>query len=434
MQGFLSGQSDGIVALLALARALRDGSEPRPAVRLDWVLETTEIARPDYALDFRVARPEPVSATGGLIRADAAEDAPGGLAALAARGRLFDAGSETAAPAGAGAPAVGRLEAAPGSNASALLDDLVRRADPEAAGASEATLALPEDPLPPAFAPGDFTGAGELIVVIDDGYSPFYDQSATVLGYDFFGFDDPDASVAKLDSHGSWVAQTALGIAPEADIVHFKVFPDDDGNALIRDIEEALDATIALAADVEIAAVNLSLGFGNATQAALTPLSDEFAALAELGIASVAAAGNDGAANPDGVSIIAADPNVIAVSASDAGGRRAGFSQADAALTDIFAPGVDVPVETVDGLTGTVSGTSFAAPAVSGAIARLQEASETVLGGRLAPEAALEILQLSGDPLVGAPEPAPEGYRVADAEDALAFFLEDPEAWSDFLV
>ncbi len=434
MFGSLSWQTDNLVSLLAIARILREGSEARSIPVLDWVVDTTEIARPEYSLRFSVKRPEPVSETGHIFGDPADEDATETLTLLADRGRLFATGPRPGAESSAAATEIERLEETPGSTASALLDDLIARTDPEAAGAPGAELAVPAAPPAPAFSPEDFTGEGQLIVVIDDGYSPFYDQSATLGGFDFYGADDPDASVVKLDSHGSWVAQTALDIAPDLDIVHFKVFPDDNGNALIRDIEQALDATIALAAEVEIAAVNLSLGFGNTTQAALTPLSDEFAALADLGIPAVVAAGNDGAANPEGVSIIAADPNVIAVSASDDANRQAGFSQADPELTDIFAPGVDIPVETTDGLTGTVSGTSFSAPAVSANIALLQEASEEVLGGRLTPEAALEILQLSGDPLSGGPEPNPEGYVVADAEDALALFLEDPDAWAGFLV
>ncbi len=309
-----------------------------------------------------------------------------------------------------------------------------RRAElPGRTGAPIMPSSLPESPPPPALAPEDLTGAGQIIVVIDDGYSPLYDQSRTVDEFDYYGvFNDPVAEVDKLESHGSWVAQTALDVAPEADIVHFKVFPDQGGSAFFRDIEEALDAAVALAETAPVAAVNLSLGFGNATEPETSALSDELAALAALGVPAVAAAGNSGADFPEGVSELAADPNAIAVSATTEAGSFASFSQRDPELTDIAALGTDIEIELVDGRSGLVDGTSFSAPYVSGAFALLQEAADLTLGAPLSPEAMLELLQLTGEPVAGAPEA--EGYRIADADAALALFLEDPEAWGDALI
>lgn len=304
-----------------------------------------------------------------------------------------------------------------------------------AAAALDALLRAAASPLEVQHAPrrpDEFLGEDQIVVVIDDGYSELYDQSATVGEFDFHGLtDDPDASVDRLDSHGSWVAQTLLGVAPEADIVHFKVFPDSGGSALIGDIEQALEAALALDAEpeIEIAAVNLSLGFGNATGETGTRLSDEVLALLEAGIVPVAAAGNSGTVYPEGVSVIAASPGAVGVSATDAGGAFAAFSQRDPELTDIAAPGTDILYQTLSGQTGRVDGTSFSAPYVSGSVARLQEAADETLGAPLSPEAVLELLQLSGAP-VAAAEPA-EGYRIADAEAALELFLDDPYAWAD---
>lgn len=357
------------------------------------------------------------------------------LAADAPLGEPAPAAPPIAAPIASAAPAAAAPASVSGTNlgeAAALLLAMTGAEPEPELGTTVLTGDVELTPVQ-SFSAEDFTGAGQIIVVIDDGYSPFYDQSNTTDEFDYYGLrDDPDASVEKLDSHGSWVAQTALGVAPEADVVHFKVFPDDGGSAYLEDIEQALDAAIALAEGGSVAAVNLSLGFSNTTEEVTTILTDEFAVLDKLGVASVAAAGNDGRNVAEGVSVLAADPFVYAVSATTEAKRFAGFSQADPKLTDISALGVNVPVETLSGGAGEVDGTSFSAPYVSGAIALLQEASEAVLGGKLDPDAAVEILQLSGTPVVGAQE-AP-GYQVADADAALDFFLANSEDYADQLI
>ncbi len=287
----------------------------------------------------------------------------------------------------------------------------------------------------PSFSASDFTGNGQTIVVIDDGNSQYYDQSATVFEYDFYGDGpgDPDATVGKIDSHGSWVAQTALSVANGAQIVHLKVFPDGSGGATFDDVEEALDFVIENAETWDIAAVNLSLGYGNAASEATTVLSDEFAELDELGIFSVVAAGNMGQLFADGVNVLAADPNVIAVSAVDDADEFAFFSQKSPELTDIAAPGVDIPMETIWGTELEVSGTSFSAPAVSGAAARLQEASLALTGELLTDEEFVEILQLSGTPVSGYEDGGPDGYVVADADAALEYFIANASDYGDTL-
>jgi hypothetical protein len=288
------------------------------------------------------------------------------------------------------------------------------------------------EPAAPA-SPPRATGAGEVIVVIDTGFSPFYDQSRRIGGYDFSGANDRWAGERTLFSHGSWVGQTATDLAPDARVVHLKVFPDGGGWASGADIEEALAWCVRATARHDIAAVNLSLGAGNATRETLTQLSDEFAALAERGVFSVVAAGNDRAAHPrGGVSVIAADPNAIAVSAVGAGGRYAGFSQRSAALTDIAAPGVAVPVETLAGDRLLVSGTSFAAPYVSGCAARLQEAAETLYGdgARLTEDAFLDILRESGQRVRGGRGP---GAAIADADAAVAWLADHRADYADDL-
>lgn len=278
------------------------------------------------------------------------------------------------------------------------------------------------------FSADAFTGLGEAVVVIDDGYSPFYDQSRTVASYDFSVANDPFAGRYTLNSHGSWVADVVTDTAEGVDIIHLKVFDDFGGGASFADIEEALAWTASAAPSLDISAVNLSLGTGATDAETPTSLSDEMALLDELGVFTIVGAGNAGA-DADGVNLLAADPNAIGVSAVDADGSFSSFSQRDPGLTDIAAPGENVAVDTIWGMTGRVSGTSFAAPLVSGTAARLQEASETMLGRRLTDEEFLDILQDSGDAVAGAP--SAEGYRVADSNAAVEWFIDNVAMFSD---
>lgn len=260
-----------------------------------------------------------------------------------------------------------------------------------------------------------YTGAGQTVVVIDTGQSRGWDQSATVAAHDY-GWRN-DANAHGFSDHGSMVAEVVRDTATGVEIIHLKVFDDFGNSARLVDIEEALDHVIALAADTAIAAVNLSLGSGNATGDTVTRLSDEFAALDTLDIVTTVAAGNSGATYADGISTLAANDHVIAVSAVDDTGAFADFSQRSATLTDIAAPGVGIAVTDADGDTTEVSGTSFAAPMVAGIAALLQEAALDLMGERLSDEEVLDILQRSGTPVAGA-EDAP-GYAVADADAAL---------------
>ncbi|MEM9147240.1 MAG: S8/S53 family peptidase [Pseudomonadota bacterium] len=286
----------------------------------------------------------------------------------------------------------------------------------------------------PAEATSGYTGAGQTVVVIDTGYSTLYDQSNTALSYDFYLRGDADASTTGYYSHGSWVAETVLSVAPDTQIIHLKVFDDGGETAFMRDIEQALDYVIELAETTSIAAVNLSLGFDNATVQTTTRLSDEFAELDALGVMSIVAAGNMGETYDDGVNVLAADPNVIAVSAVDESGAFADFSQTDAELTDIAALGVDVEVSAMDGTTFEVDGTSFAAPEIAGMAALMQEASLDLTGETLSDDAFLELLQGSGESVAGYEGTDIDGYRIADADAALDALIESTDGTDGFLV
>ncbi|MGF1658725.1 MAG: S8 family serine peptidase [Rubrimonas sp.] len=398
----LSVDLDGFIFFDAEAEAFGLTPTPPPPIRADAWPATTAFGTLG-SLEASAGPDQPADAAPIAIAAPPSEDDGAWITAHSREDRL-DATSDAALPDGQ-SPDVDALR--------------VRFTSAVAARAQRADA-------------DDFTGDGKAIVVIDTGWSPFYDRSNTVFSYDFSGRNDADASVRTLYSHGSWVAEVATGVAEDADIIHLKVFDDAGRGASTRDIEEALRWTIRNVDGFDVVAVNLSLGFGNATSATRTHLSDEFAALDRMGVFVSVAAGNDGQRYKNGVNVLAADPSVVGVSATTSADRFASWSQKHAAMTDIAALGDRVYVESTVGAAFLVSGTSFAAPYVSGAVARIQEAAEHVFGrgAQLQDEAVLGILRASGDRVVGASK-SWGGAVVADADAAVDWFLDHASAYAD---
>jgi membrane-anchored mycosin MYCP len=175
-----------------------------------------------------------------------------------------------------------------------------------------------------------------------------------------------DSTLPWQAQHATFVTGLILRQAPGA-VVELRSGLDDhattDSWTVARVIADLADG----ATDV----VNLSLGCS--TEDGRPPLVLS-AALAALGPRTVvvAAAGNHGTVAAPVPCWPAALDNVIAVGALDDGGAAA-FSP-EAPWVDAMAPGVDVvSTSTVDGEDGALfarwSGTSFAAAAVTGAIA-----------------------------------------------------------------
>ncbi|WP_404862707.1 S8 family serine peptidase [Georhizobium sp. MAB10] len=203
------------------------------------------------------------------------------------------------------------------------------------------------------------------IGLIDTGINPDHDAfsagSVTVL--DRVGQDEETSDL----KHGTAVAallvgskqERTSGLLPGADLVAVDAFQTAgaDTRATAYDLVRAIDRV----AREEIAVLNLSLA-GPANEL----LERTVAAIAENGIILVAAAGNNGPSAPPAYP--AAYENVIAVTAVDRSRRpyrRAG--QGD--HIDIAAPGVEI--WTAASISGArpKTGTSFAAPFVTAAIA-----------------------------------------------------------------
>ena len=258
-------------------------------------------------------------------------------------------------------------------------------------------------------------GSGFASVIIDTGIDlnhPFFGADANgdgvsdriVYQYDFA---DNDADASDRNGHGSHVASiigssdsTYTGIAPNANIIALKVFKDN-GSGYFSDLEESLQWVINNASTYNIASVNLSLGDERnwSTDAGRYGIGDELAAIAAKGIITTTAAGNNFAkfGSAQGLAYPAADPNAIAVGAVwSTNDQIAGFSQRDAGLLEVFAPGIPIVGANANGGTQTLSGTSQASPHVAGVAVLAQQIAIEKLGRKLTVDEFRTLLTTTG--------------------------------------
>ncbi|HEY5751548.1 MAG TPA: S8 family serine peptidase [Chthoniobacterales bacterium] len=188
-----------------------------------------------------------------------------------------------------------------------------------------------------------------------------------------------------MSDHGTAVTSIATSVAPEASVLSIKVIDAQgvgDSFTVAEGILEAVDNGARV--------INISLG----SEGDSSVLRNAVNYALQNNVAVVAAAGNEGATS---VSFPAAYPGVIAVTAVDANGRHATFANTGA--VSIAAPGiaVGVPWTDVSDPATMFSGTSAAAPFVSGTIAGILSQS----GSMTAREAGNLLIQYSND--AGAP-------------------------------
>jgi subtilisin family serine protease len=179
-------------------------------------------------------------------------------------------------------------------------------------------------------------------------------------------WDTDGSGPTDCNGHGTHVAGiaagTTYGVAKQADIVPVKVL-DCSGSASLSTVLSGINWVIATHQPGEPAVANLSLGGTASPQ-----LDDAVEAMVADGITVVVAAGNDGVAScgvsPARVAV------AITVGASDRSDQVASFSN-HGSCNDLFAPGVGVRSawSTSDRASQSLSGTSMAAPHVTGAAA-----------------------------------------------------------------
>ncbi|MDQ3935246.1 MAG: S8 family peptidase [Actinomycetota bacterium] len=310
--------------------------------------------------------------------------------------------------------------------------------DAETPGWGERAMRIPE--LPPTY-----RGAGVKVAVIDSGAAIGHpDLDHIARGFDVSAKNEVGWRDDTI-GHGSHCAgviagrqngRGVLGIAPEAEVHVYKIFP----GGRFSDLLDAIDYCINAGIDV----ANLSLGSDQPSQL----VEARFELAKSMGLACVVAAGNSGGP----VQHPAASPHVLAVSAIGKQGEYPPSSyharqvDPDTKVTEegyfaakfscrgpevgVCAPGVAV-VSSVPATSYTaMDGTSMAAPHVTGLAALVLAHHPDFRGqyrnrGPERVERLFEILKQSARPLdFGDPERSgaglPDAVRAFEAEGAAA--------------
>lgn len=230
--------------------------------------------------------------------------------------------------------------------------------------------------------------------VIDTGIAEHEDLPNIADGYDFYNEDS--VTNDDEDGHGAHVAGTiaaaanndgtgVAGVAPDVTLVPLQACYDDEGNFYFSDIIEAINyATGLWGTSEQISVLNHRISKFGIYTAILYAISDYPGLF-------VWSAGNNAECVDDYSAIGQFDlDNLISVGAIKSNGNVASYSNYGAGV-DIFAPGSDIYSTIPDGY-GSKSGTSMAAPHVSGIAALLcsidagltgEDLKEIIVGGAI---------------------------------------------------
>ena len=213
---------------------------------------------------------------------------------------------------------------------------------------------------------GNDTGNGGWADGISEDHSGYVDD---LIGWNFasnnnnpmdgFGHGTHVAGIiAAMGNDGTGVS----GVDWQAQLVPVKFF-DDQGNGSISSFINGLNWALAQ---------GIKLSNNSWTDGGYTPaLFDAINAARSKGALLVVAAGNSGV-NTDSQPSYPADfplDNIISVGATDNTGHLAGFSNFGVKSVDVAAPGVNILSTTPGNTYGYKSGTSMAAPEVTGVAA-----------------------------------------------------------------
>lgn len=239
------------------------------------------------------------------------------------------------------------------------------------------------------------SGAGVVVAVIDSGVTPslpafsgrISSQSRDIAG---------NRGLADDDGHGTSVSgvlaaardgEGIVGVAWGATLLALRV--DNPGSCATSDGCRYSSNAIAQGYDIASQAgarvVNLSLG-GSALAPTVAAAAQRAGA---AGVVTVVAAGNDASSEitPFAAGLVEAAPaTTLVVGALDAGGAMASFSNRARAAANNYLTALGVRVRSFDetGAAKLYSGTSEAAPIVSGAVALLADAFPALSGSEIA--------------------------------------------------
>jgi len=223
-------------------------------------------------------------------------------------------------------------------------------------------------------------GKNVKIAVIDSGcdihHESLKDSIVAVRNFTDEDGKNPNIVIDRV-GHGTHVTgtiaangnnTTIMGVAPKVDIYVLKAI-DRTGSGKLGWVIKAIYYAIEQKVDI----ISMSLGMPKSTEKLEKAIKEAI----NKDILIVCAAGNegDGNANDFEYSYPAAYPEVIAVGAVDKKGVPANFSNANLVI-DVVAPGVDILSTYPDNQFAVLSGTSMAAPHVTGSLALLKNWSK----------------------------------------------------------
>ncbi|MDQ3488110.1 MAG: S8 family peptidase [Acidobacteriota bacterium] len=331
-----------------------------------------------------------------------------------------------------------------------------------------------------------YDGTGIGIAIIDSGVASWHDDlgpdrvahfvdfvSDLPLAHDGYGHGTHVAGIIAGNGYDSDGARR--GIAPGASLVVLRVL-DEAGEGHISDVIASIDYAIEHRAEFNIRVINLSVASGVYESYTTDPLTVAAKRAVDAGIVVVTAAGNHGetvrgAVQQGGITSPGNAPWVLTVGATDhrmTPGRGddtvAGFSSRGPTLfdgaikPDIVAPGVAIEsladsastifalnadariwgtVDTASAPYVSLTGTSMAAPVVTGTVALMLEANSA-----LTPNLIKALLHYTAETKARAPLTA-QGAGMLNARGAVqlavalrgdAASISDPTRWSRHIV
>lgn len=201
-----------------------------------------------------------------------------------------------------------------------------------------------------------------LVAIVDTGvdYNHPDLKGKVVKGHDYVDNDDDPMDENMHGTHCAGIAAASTdnkigiaGMAPNVKILAERVL-DANGSGTLANVAKG----ITDAADRGAKVISLSLGGSSSSRT----LKNAVNYAIKKGVTVVAAAGNDGSADP---SYPAYYDNVISVAATDSNDQLADFSNYGD-WVDVAAPGVDIYSTVPGGEYESLSGTSMATPLVAG--------------------------------------------------------------------
>jgi hypothetical protein len=293
-----------------------------------------------------------------------------------------------------------------------------------------------------------YTGQGVVVAVLDTGLDTDHPDLQDDLLAEVCFLTAPDVCPSLPhpaedgDGHGTNVTGiitgagivAPLGVAPDADIVAYKVLGDDGGGSF-ADVLAAADDIIADHPEVDI--INMSLGDeeghvpGSACDSLIPALTTTFAILVSNDVMIFAASGNE--AFKSGISYPACMSDVTSVGMvydrnggpiSWSGGCLDRSSAVDLvpcisnshAELDLLAPGAGITATGLAGGTSTMAGTSQASPHAAAVAALVRQAAPLMSGASI-----VSTLKSTG---VNVTDPA--NSVITPRVDALAAILPPP--------